>query len=680
MNYYEILEISKSATLEVIKAAYKAQISKYHPDNLETGDLKKAQQINEAYEVLSDPVKRAEYDKKIALDEGNDIKNGDEKETTKYKDTPTDNEKSSDEENKDSEKTDIVEETKDLGNSDSETKEENLKSLGVFFSLPVLYISLVVFFPVTIVLFIWRCYRFIRYKNIKKRKRHIVWTVVFIITAMLFVAYALDSDEGEKVNVVNEETTIAESINSEKEKSETKNLSTEISTTEITTISSKNKGENKNKKQTEDENKNEIAIEKIPEYSDVVNSTAKYSYYENPYYTHALKRYVDFVNKAYKNGGGSQQITITTLDDLFKEAGISKQLRKKIIDSEGVNVLKDENYVRVDIKEKSGLITSLMDGEMERLYFEVSDKAKDSESLLGNKVYFYTGKLKDSLPEGNGAIFVKDGFGLRLFYVGKFKKGQFSGKGILMSSEEGFGNSLFDGKSIGYTPFDITIGNVVTCISKNYKRNLKNGKSTIYQSDINELYNSYNLDYSSYCENYLSKYDEEKARTAKSKWIKESATSELELIMAGDLKSTNSYEIHVKYPVIKPIIKYQGNMKNDKYNGKGVLYTGIGAKWYEGKFKKDEMNGKGTIYSANTEEKLFEGTFKNYDVIEGTLYNSDGTVRKKGKFDDLAITDSQIKTAENIDILYAYRVLLIKYGEKGLMEKVSEDGKSILAY
>lgn len=59
---------------------------------------------------------------------------------------------------------------------------------------------------------------------------------------MLFVAYALDSDEGEKVNVVNEETTIAESINSEKEKSETKNLSTEISTTEITTISSKNKG------------------------------------------------------------------------------------------------------------------------------------------------------------------------------------------------------------------------------------------------------------------------------------------------------------------------------------------------------------------------------------------------------------------------------------------------------
>ena len=59
MNYYEILEISKSATLEVIKAAYKAQISKYHPDNLETGDLKKAQQINEAYEVLSDPVKRA---------------------------------------------------------------------------------------------------------------------------------------------------------------------------------------------------------------------------------------------------------------------------------------------------------------------------------------------------------------------------------------------------------------------------------------------------------------------------------------------------------------------------------------------------------------------------------------------------------------------------------------------
>ena len=52
MNYYEILEISKNATLEVIKAAYKAQISKYHPDNLD-GDKDTIQEINREYDHLS---------------------------------------------------------------------------------------------------------------------------------------------------------------------------------------------------------------------------------------------------------------------------------------------------------------------------------------------------------------------------------------------------------------------------------------------------------------------------------------------------------------------------------------------------------------------------------------------------------------------------------------------------
>ena len=58
MNYYELLEITPNASNEVVKAAYKAQVAKYHPDNVETGDIEKMKEINIAYETLSDPEKR----------------------------------------------------------------------------------------------------------------------------------------------------------------------------------------------------------------------------------------------------------------------------------------------------------------------------------------------------------------------------------------------------------------------------------------------------------------------------------------------------------------------------------------------------------------------------------------------------------------------------------------------
>jgi len=65
MDYYEILEINKDASEEVIKAAYKALAKKYHPDNC-VGNAaeyeEKLKLINEAYAILSDTEKRKEYD------------------------------------------------------------------------------------------------------------------------------------------------------------------------------------------------------------------------------------------------------------------------------------------------------------------------------------------------------------------------------------------------------------------------------------------------------------------------------------------------------------------------------------------------------------------------------------------------------------------------------------------
>lgn len=68
MNYYQILEVSKNATQEEIRESYKTLIKKYHPD-IYKGDKKTAEKItsslNEAYDVLSAPEKRAEYDLSI---------------------------------------------------------------------------------------------------------------------------------------------------------------------------------------------------------------------------------------------------------------------------------------------------------------------------------------------------------------------------------------------------------------------------------------------------------------------------------------------------------------------------------------------------------------------------------------------------------------------------------------
>src|SRR5690554_3369101 len=61
-DYYDVLGVSRDANEIEIKKAYRTLAKKYHPDvNKEPGAEEKFKEVQEAYEILSDPQKREQY-------------------------------------------------------------------------------------------------------------------------------------------------------------------------------------------------------------------------------------------------------------------------------------------------------------------------------------------------------------------------------------------------------------------------------------------------------------------------------------------------------------------------------------------------------------------------------------------------------------------------------------------
>jgi len=72
-NYYDLLEIASTANADEVKRAFRGQIAKYHPDKVQhlgkefqAMAADRAAELTEAYRILSDEGRRAEYDRALA--------------------------------------------------------------------------------------------------------------------------------------------------------------------------------------------------------------------------------------------------------------------------------------------------------------------------------------------------------------------------------------------------------------------------------------------------------------------------------------------------------------------------------------------------------------------------------------------------------------------------------------
>jgi curved DNA-binding protein CbpA len=62
VDYYETLQISPNADADTIQRVFRLLAQRFHPDNQETGNATRFRELHNAYSILSDPERRAQYD------------------------------------------------------------------------------------------------------------------------------------------------------------------------------------------------------------------------------------------------------------------------------------------------------------------------------------------------------------------------------------------------------------------------------------------------------------------------------------------------------------------------------------------------------------------------------------------------------------------------------------------
>jgi len=74
VDHYEALQLSPNADAEAVERVYRMLAKRYHPDNRESGDVRKFQSVLEAHQILSDAERRAAFDVRYEEERGTQLK------------------------------------------------------------------------------------------------------------------------------------------------------------------------------------------------------------------------------------------------------------------------------------------------------------------------------------------------------------------------------------------------------------------------------------------------------------------------------------------------------------------------------------------------------------------------------------------------------------------------------
>ena len=229
----------------------------------------------------------------------------------------------------------------------------------------------------------------------------------------------------------------------------------------------------------------------------------------------------------------------------------------------------------------------------------------------------YNGYFKDGSFEGFGRKYNLN----KLEYEGFFKNNNYNGKGILYKNgikkyEGYFSDGKYDGIGIEYLSDGET---------KKRKMLYSYGRIS---SGFGILYYNNNEQYRGFLEHGKPKIGKNITIYGENDNDNDSNDN---IIYIGDFYNFKYNGKGILYYKNSNQKLYEGYFKDDKYVN-GILYNIDGSKKYDGYFKDDNYHGNGILYIYGSNQIFFEGEFKEGNFSYGNLYNCQGKIIYNGEY------------------------------------------------
>lgn len=280
------------------------------------------------------------------------------------------------------------------------------------------------------------------------------------------------------------------------------------------------------------------------------------------------------------------------------------------------------NYKIYNFKEREKVNKFLKDKEFEEVYMN-SVQVKENKQTFGTNYlsktisqddtdYLYYGKFDSkNRPTGIGVLFRIPNLSFQtntvpeVVYVGNFKNGYYNGYGATFASNSDITWTVLSEEERNQYYYFINDINY----EGYFKKGKKSGKGNYFENNVTVLMSGYGFD-ESYDSNDESSDNENDDFKKMDEIIKQNLTYLVYVGKSKKDKKTGKYRIYFKGK-----LEYIGDYnEKEGYTGKGKLYyIDTGKLKYTGEFKNNKYDGKGTLYDENG-KIIHKGTFENGDI------------------------------------------------------------------